>query len=169
MQKEVNGYWPAYFPQRKLTRDEGMILEKAFWEMIFKTKDCIEVYKFLKTYFRTCFVINNYGPVRPWFDDPDEEEQWGCEYRDDMISQLERDLYKKNFSVQYQVKDDEIHTLENRNKLWLNIISNAQGSVPDNLFDYDYSDEGLDNSVCGARIFPEIAEFKEFLVILRCK
>ena len=25
--REVNGYWSAYFPQRKLTRDEGMKLE----------------------------------------------------------------------------------------------------------------------------------------------
>ena len=46
LHREVNGYWPAYFPQRKLTRDEGMILEKAFWEMIFVTEDCIEVYNF---------------------------------------------------------------------------------------------------------------------------
>ena len=27
--REVNGYWPACFPQRELTRDEGMILEKV--------------------------------------------------------------------------------------------------------------------------------------------
>ena len=30
LHSEVNGYWPAFFPQRKLTRDESMILEKAF-------------------------------------------------------------------------------------------------------------------------------------------
>ena len=59
LHREVNGYWPAYFPQRNLTRDEGMILEKAFWEMIFTTQDCIEVYEFLKTYFRMCTNINN--------------------------------------------------------------------------------------------------------------
>ena len=28
--REMNGYWPAYFSQRILTRDEGSILEKAF-------------------------------------------------------------------------------------------------------------------------------------------
>ena len=55
-----------------------MKLEKAFWEMIFVTNECVEVYDFLKTYFRMCTNINNYVPVRPWFDDPDEEEQWGC-------------------------------------------------------------------------------------------
>ena len=30
LHKKVNGYWPAFFPQRKLTTDEGMKLEKAF-------------------------------------------------------------------------------------------------------------------------------------------
>ena len=31
LHREFNGYWPAFFPQRKLTRDDGMKLEKAFW------------------------------------------------------------------------------------------------------------------------------------------
>ena len=30
LHRELNGYWPAFFPQRKLTRDEGMKLEKTF-------------------------------------------------------------------------------------------------------------------------------------------
>ena len=30
LHQEVNGYWPAYFPQRKLTREEGSILEETF-------------------------------------------------------------------------------------------------------------------------------------------
>ena len=46
LHREVNGYWPAYFPQRKLIRDEGSIIEKAFSEMIFATGDFIEVYEF---------------------------------------------------------------------------------------------------------------------------
>ena len=79
LHREVNGCWPAFCPQRKLTRDEGMKLEKAFWEMIFVTSDeSVEVYDFLKTFFRMCTKINNYVPVRPWFDDPEEEKQWGC-------------------------------------------------------------------------------------------
>ena len=28
--REVIGYWPAFFPQKKLIRDEGMKLEKTF-------------------------------------------------------------------------------------------------------------------------------------------
>ena len=75
-----------------------------------------------------------------------------------MMSQFKQHLYNKNFSLQDQSKDDPIDTLENRIKFWPNIISNAQGPVPDNLYDYDYSDEGLDYSVCSAEIFPEIGE-----------
>ena len=30
LHREVNGYWPAYFPQKKLTRDEGLIIENVF-------------------------------------------------------------------------------------------------------------------------------------------
>ena len=43
--------------------------------------------------------------------------------------------------------------------------------MPDNLYDYDYNDEGLDESVrgSGSVIFPEIGEFKKLLDILRCK
>ena len=103
---EVNGYWPPWFPQRKLTRDEGMILDEFFCEMIFVTEDCIEVYDFLKNNFRMCTIISNYVPVRPWFDDPDEEEQLGCGYRDDTIAQLKKGLYNKNFTLQDQGKDD---------------------------------------------------------------
>ena len=55
-----------------------MKLEKAFWEMIIVTNEYVEVYDFLKTFFRMCTNKSNYVPVRPWFDDPDEEEQWGC-------------------------------------------------------------------------------------------
>ena len=49
LHREADGYWPAYFPQRKLTRDEGSILEKAFWEIIFGSEDVLPVYEFLKT------------------------------------------------------------------------------------------------------------------------
>ena len=42
LHKEVNGYWPACFLQRRLTKDEGMKLEKYFWEMVFVTDECVE-------------------------------------------------------------------------------------------------------------------------------
>ena len=42
LHREVNGYWPAFFPQGKLTRDEGVNLERAFWEMIFvSSEECV--------------------------------------------------------------------------------------------------------------------------------
>ena len=46
-------------------------------------------------------------------------------------------------------------------------MSNARGLVPDNFPDYDYNDEGLDETVRGAEIFPETAELKKLLDILR--
>ena len=172
LHREVNGYWPAFFPQRKLTRDEGIKLEKAFWEMIFvSSEECVEMYDFLKTYFRMCTNITNHVPIHLWFDDPDEEEQWGSGYRDDMMTQFKQDLYNKNYTLQDQGKDDSIDTLENRIKFWINIISNAQGPVPDNLYYYDYNDEGLDYSVCGwdCMEYPERRDLKKLLDILRSK
>ena len=155
------------FSRGKLTKDEHMTLKKAFWEMIFTTAVCIEVYEFLKTYFRICTNINNYVPVRPWFDDENGEEQWECGYRDDMIAQFKQDLFNKKFFVQDEGRSDQIDTLQNRIKFWPNNIRNAQGPVPDKLYENDYNDEGLDNSVCSAKVFPETGELKNFLDILR--
>ena len=59
-----------------------------------------------------CTNLINYVPVRPWFDDENEERQWGYGYRDDMIAQFKQDLYKKNFILQDQGKGDPIDTLE---------------------------------------------------------
>ena len=166
LHREVNGYWPAFFPQKKLTRDEGAKLEKTFREMVFvSSEERIEVYDFLKTYFRMCTNISNHVPIRLWFDNPDEEEQWGARYRDDMIAQFKQDLYNKNFTLQDQGKDDPIDTLDNRIKFWINCISNAQGPVPDNLYDYGYNNEGLDYSVSGW----DCEEIKKLLDILRRK
>ena len=86
-----------------------------------------------------------------------------------MISQIKQDVYNKNFTLQDQVKDDPIDTFENRIKFWLNIISNARAPVPDNLYDYGYNDEGLDETVHGAEIIPERRDFKKLLDILRSK
>ena len=118
-----------------------------------------------------CTNITNHVPIRFWdyYDDGNEEEQWGYGYRDDMITQFKQDLYNKHFTLQNQSKDNPIDTLDNRIKFWINIISNDQGPVPDNLYDYDYNDAGLDGTVRGAEIFPEIGELKKLLDILRSK
>ena len=174
LHREVNGYWPAFFPQRKLTRDEGNKLEKAFCEVILTSNDNdLALFEFSKLYFRMCTNITNHVAIRYWdyYDDGNLEEQWGYGYKDDMIAQFKQNLYNKNFSLQDQGKDDPIDTLKNRIKFWINIISDDQGSVPDNLYDYDYNDEGLDYSVCGwdRKEFPERRELKKLLGILRSK
>ena len=114
-----------------------------------------------------CFNITNHVPIRYWdyYDDGNEEEQWGYGYRGDMITQFKQDIYNKNYTLQNQGKDDPIDTLDNRIKFWIDIISNARGPVPDNLFDYDYNDEGLDYSVSGW----DFKELKKLLDILRSK
>ena len=88
-----------------------------------------------------------------------------------MIAQFKQDLHNKNFTLQNQGKDDPIDTLGNRIKIWINIISNARGPVPNNLYEYNYNDKGLDQTVCGweCRKFPERRKLRKLLDILRCK
>ena len=43
--REVNGYWPAYFPERKLTREEGSIFEGAFWKKLFLQLEILKKWK----------------------------------------------------------------------------------------------------------------------------
>ena len=172
LHREINGYWPAFFQQTKLIRDEGIKLEKAFWEVIFTSNDNeLALFEFLKLFFRMCTNITNHVPIRYWeyYDDGNEEEQWGYGYKDDMIAQFKQDLYNKHFTLQDQGKVDPIDTLDNRIKFWINILENHDGSMPDNVYNYDYNDEGLDGTVLGAEIFPEIGELKKLLDILRSK
>ena len=131
----------------------------------------LALFDFLKLFFRMCTNITDHVPIRYWdyYDDGNEEEQWGYGYKDDMIAQFKQDIYNKNFTLQDRGKDNPIDTLQNRIKFWINIISNDQGPVPDNLFDYDYNLEGLNYSVRGWEIFPEIGELKKLLDILRSK
>ena len=39
-----------------------------------------------------------------------------------MIAEFKQDLYNKNFSLQNLGKNNQIDTLQNRTKLWLNIF-----------------------------------------------
>ena len=110
-----------FFPQRKLTRDEGMRLEKVFWQVILNSSDDdndLVLFDFLKLYFRMCTKITDHVPIRYWdyYNDGNLEEQWGYGYRDDMIAQFKKDIYNKNYTLQDQGKDDPIDTLENRIK-----------------------------------------------------
>ena len=53
------------------------------------------LFEFLKLYFRKCTNITNHVPIRYWdyYDDGNEEEQWGYGYKDDMIAQFKQDIY----------------------------------------------------------------------------
>ena len=87
-------------------------------------------------------------------------------FRDTMIAQFKQDLFNKNFSLQDASKRDQIDTLQNRIKFWLNLIDMG-GPILDNLYNYDNIDDGLDLSVRGAEIIPENRELEKLLDILR--
>ena len=105
LHREINGYWPAYFRQRKWIGDEASILEKAFRKMFFATRDINEVEDFWWTYFmmttnmKDYFLKENENEVRKVF-------------RDTMEGQFEHGLYNKSFSNQLEA-DDEF-TLQQR-------------------------------------------------------
>ena len=66
----MTGYWPAFFLQRKLTRDEGSILGKAFWENDFGREGVLPVYGYLKT--NIVMVTNTKDYVKDNFDGKDD-------------------------------------------------------------------------------------------------
>ena len=106
--------------------------------MIFGSVVVLPLYEHFKTYFRMCTNLNNYVATRPWFDDKDANEQWGYDYRDDMIAQFKQDFYNKKFSLQDQDKDDQIDTLQNKIKFWPKDIDDTGGPKPlDDLYEYD--------------------------------
>ena len=104
LHREVNGYWPAYFPQRKLARDEGSILEKAFCETIFGSEDVLPAYGFLKTYIMMATNMKNYLTLDD--NDVDSDFSYGC--RDVLIAQFKQGLYKKSFSRQDQDNCEDV-------------------------------------------------------------
>ena len=55
LHRKMNGYWPAYFLQKKLVRDEN-----AFWKIFFESRDIKEVEEFGLTNF---YDDNNYGKL----------------------------------------------------------------------------------------------------------
>ena len=112
LHREMKGYWPAYFPQRKLIRDGSIILEKTFWEMIFESERVLHMYKFLKAYIMMVTIKKDYVTLDPH----DNDVGFRYSYRNTTIAKFEQDLYNKIFSLQDQGKGDQIDTLENRSK-----------------------------------------------------
>ena len=100
LHREMNGYWPAYFPQRKKTRDEGSILEKSFLHMIFGSVFVLPVYGFLKTYIMKITNMKDYVTLDPDDDDAD----FRYEYRDTTITIFKQDLFNKILVFKIKVK-----------------------------------------------------------------
>ena len=115
---ELNGFRPANFTQRKLTGDEGSILKKAFWEMIFVSEDVLPVYGVLKTYIMMITNMKEFLTL----DDSDNDAEFSYNYRKTMIAQFEHEIYNENFSLQNQSKCGENDTLKKRIDFWLNVI-----------------------------------------------
>ena len=94
LHREVNGYWPAYFPQRKLTRGKNIIFEMAFWKMFFATREIKELEEFWLTYFMMTTNMKDY------FLEENEDEVRKV-FRDTLDGKFEHDLYNKSFSNQF--------------------------------------------------------------------
>ena len=115
LRREVYGYRPAFFPQRKLTRDENSTLEKAFREMIFGTVK--PVFGFLKTYIMMVTIMKDGLKIA----DNDDDAVFRYNYRDTMIAQFKQDLYNKNFSLQHHGYCGENDTLQKKIRLLASI------------------------------------------------
>ena len=83
----MNGYWPAYSPQEKLTRFESSIHGRAFWEIIFGSVDVLPVYRFLQKYFWMIAKLNDYVT----FGD-DDDADFRHNHRENVIAQYKQDL-----------------------------------------------------------------------------
>ena len=126
LHREVNGYWPTYFPQRKLIGDESIKLEQAFWRMIFANRSSEEMFEFVLTYFMIVTNLKNY--------DIDFEE-FRKEFKDMLIDQFEHDLINKSFSN--QTKESELDSFQIRINSWNKIVRN-NGPIPNNMYDYSF-------------------------------
>ena len=65
LHREVHEHWPAYFPQTKLTKVEGMILENSFREMVFGSVNVLPVYGFLKLCIMMFTIREDYVTLDP--------------------------------------------------------------------------------------------------------
>ena len=145
----MNGYSPEYFPQRKLTRDEGIIVEQAFWKMFFATRHFKEVEEFWLTYFVMTTNIKEYIL--------ENNEEIRKDFKDNMEGQFEHDLYNKSLSN--QLESEETDTLQRRIKWWMMVVDRV-GPVPNNVYDYSFDELfGLNRKT----IKPEMQELLELV------
>ena len=97
---------PAFFPQRKLTRDENLKLKKAFWKMFFATRVITEVEEYWLTYFMMTINLKDY-----FLEHIEEIRKF---FRDTLTGQFEHDLLNKSFSS--QLESDETNVRKRRIK-----------------------------------------------------
>ena len=129
MHIEVNGYWPAYFPQGKLATNENIILEKAFWKMFFATRDIEEVEEFWLIYFMmTTNMENNML---------ENNEELGKVFRDTVEGQFEHDLYNKAFSN--ELETNETDNLQQRIVWWMVVVDRG-GPIRNNVCEYSFGE-----------------------------
>ena len=152
LEREVNGYWPTFFSQRKLTRNEIRVFERAFWEMIFGSEDDLPVYGFLKTYIMMVTNMKDYITL----DLDDDDADFRHDYRDTIIARFKQDSYHKSFSLQDQNKSDQTDTFWNNIRFLEQHIIDMGCPIPDIFYDHDYDDDGLDGPVRGPETFLEI-------------
>ena len=126
LHREMNGYWPAYFPQRKLTGDEGMTLEKAFWKMIYANRGSEEMREFLITYLMMVTNLKNYVL---------DCEEFRKEFKENLTDQFMDDLINKSFSSKNKENEDD--TFQIRINAWYKIVWN-HGPIPNNIYDYSF-------------------------------
>ena len=126
LHREVRGYWPAYFPQRKLTVDEGMILEKGFWKMVYANIGSEEMREFLITYFLMLRNLKNYAL---------DCEEYRKEFKEIITDQFELDWIKKHFSS--EIEENESDTLQIRINAWHKIIRN-HGPIRSIIYAYSF-------------------------------
>ena len=130
LHKKADGYVPAYFPQRRLTGDESIKIEKAFWKMFFATRDIKEVEDFWWTYFMMTTNMKDYFLK-------ENEDEVRKVFTDTMEGQFEHDLYNKSFSN--QIDSDDNDTLQQRIEWWMTVVYRG-GPIPDKAYEYNLGD-----------------------------
>ena len=147
LSREVNGYWPAFFPQRKQTGHESSILEKVFWKIFLATRDIKEVEEFWSAYFMMTTNMKDYILV--------DNEALTKVFRDTMEGQFEHNLYNKSFSNQLDC--DETDALQQRIDWWMAVVDEG-GSIPNDVYDQSFAE--LFN-LYRKTIDPEMQEFEK--------
>ena len=125
----MNGYWPAYFLQRKLTWDENIIENSSWKKVVFGTRYFKEVDEFLLTNFMMKKNMKDH-----FLEDKEEIKKV---FRDMMEGQFEHDLYNKTFSN--QLESDETDTVQQRIKWWTVIVGRG-GPIPNDVYDYSFAE-----------------------------